>query len=324
MVHAGSPLGTVQSLTCDGANVYWVNGTGAGVDATVYQVSLAGGFPILLSPQSPTGPAVNVGVSGTSVAYTLDWGGEQVQLFTATAGAANSGAELVVFYYGAQPVAMANQGTTFYAAVNASSTTYDIAQTTLSSSSATTVVPGTSGQPGSTMAAAANAVFWSDVANDVVSFYTSADPNMTTGNVSTGETGAQSLTTDGAFLYWVVGPASSSSLRKAAAHPAPQTASTIASVSGQTWTGVQMVASSGTNVYWGDRVNGVSGVYTVPVGGGTPQLRAPALSQAAADVPSNLAICGSSLVWFEAGVSADGGVAADGGAGGVIRSALLP
>lgn len=326
MVHGGSPLGTVKSLACDGTNVYWVNAPGSGGDATVYQVSLSGGSPIPLSPQDPTGPAVNVGVSGTTVAYTIDWGGEQVQLFSATEGAANSGAELLVFFYGAQPAAMVNQGTTFYAAVNASSTEYDIVQTTLSGSSATTLVPSATGQPGGTMATASNAVFWSDVVNDEIGFYTTADPNMMTGNVSTGETGAQSLTTDGAYLYWVVGPASSPALRKAAAHPAPQTASTLASVSGQTWSGVQMVASSGTNIYWGDRVNGVSGIYTVPVTGGTPQLRAAALSTASsAAPPANLAICGNSLVWFEAGVaSADGGAPTDGGVTGVIRAAPLP
>jgi hypothetical protein len=313
-VFTGAPLGTVTSLACDSANIYWVNNGGTSGDASVYEVSLtSGGGAIDLSPAATTGPAVNVGVSGSTVGYTLNWGGEQVQFFTATGGAAGSGSEFLVFVYGGQPLAMANQGSTFYAAVSASSTEYDIATATLGSSTATTVVSQVVGQPGSTMAAAANAAFWTDVAGNTVSFYTAADPNMMTGNVAMAETGAQNLTTDGAFLYWVSGPALGASLRKAAAHPAPQTVTTVASVNGMTWSGTATVASDGTNIYWADVVTGVTGIYTVPVaGGGTPALLAPMASA----FPSNLAVCGTSLVWVEQGGTS--------GAAAVIRAAPLP
>jgi hypothetical protein len=311
-VLSGSPLGTVKSLACDATHVYWVNSVMGVADDLVYQADIAGGGAIDLSPTNSTGPAVNVGVSGSTVAYTLNWGGEQVQLFTATEGAAGSASELMVFEYATEPQAMTNAGSTFYSANFSNNGGYDIVQTTLSSTSGTTLASITTGQAGRTMATASNAAFWTDVTANTVNFYTAQNPNMMMGTVATSEAGAQNLTTDGNFLYWVSGPASGASLRKAAAHATSQSVTTVASVSGETWEGVATIASDGTNVYWGDTTSsGTTGIFTVPVAGGTPTLLAP-MSVA---LPTNLAVCGTSLVWVEQGGS--------GGAAAVIRAAQL-
>jgi hypothetical protein len=310
IVLMGSPIGSVISLTTDGADVYWVNQVTAVPDNAVYQVSISGGTPIQISPISPTGPAVNVGISGSTIAYTIDWGSEQVQLFTATKGSANSGAELFEFAYAYPPLAMTNQGTTFYEA-SGEGTGYVISQASLGSDIGglavfTSPTPAT---PGSTMAAASNAVFWTDVTAGTVDFYNSASENS--GTVSTGQTGPQSLTTDGTYLYWMSGPAATATLQRAGAHPASQTVTKVASVEGHAWSNVQTVASDGSNVYWADTVAGSTGIYTKPVSGGSPVLRAASLG----GFPSYLAASGGYLVWFEPDTS---------GTTGTLRAVLLP
>jgi hypothetical protein len=303
-VLSGAPLVTAISLACDTTNVYWVNAP----NALVYQVPIAGGSAIVLSNSNPTGPAVNVGITGTTVAYTLNWGGEQVQLYTATVGAANSATELLVLCTASTPSALANAGSTFYAACPINNPPgYTVAKAALTDTSATTLYSASTGTPGKTMAAASNAVFWTDTGAGVVDYYSSAVSGMT-GTVAYGETSPQNLATDGSNLYWVSGSASSAQLRKAPAHPAPQTPSTVAMVSGNTWSGQQTVASNGTNFYWGDTSGGKPGIYMAPVAGGTPTLRAASLGA----VPATLAVCGSKLVWFE------------GNPTGVIRAVQLP
>ena len=83
----------------------------------------------------------------------------------------------------------------------------------------------------------------------------------------------------------------------------------VASVSAQAWNGSATVVADGTNIYWADVVGGVTGIYTVPVAGGTPALLAPMSSA----FPSNLAVCGGSLVWVEQSTNAA-----------IIRAAQLP
>jgi hypothetical protein len=292
-VLSGSPLGTSQSLACDANNVYWVNKPSTGL-ATVYQVPIAGGSALPLSNTSPTGDAVGVALNGTMVGYTLDLGGEQVQLYTATAGSANSATLFVIMCYGFVPGALTYLGGSFYGeCLSNGSTGYNVAQADLAdASSATNVYSVSTGLPGNTITTASNTVFWTDNGGDVM-YYTQGASG--TNPAVYGETSPTNLATDGSNLFWVAGTAMSAQLRKAPAHPAFQTATTVATVSGNTWSGLQTIASNGTNVYWADTSGGKPGIYTVPVGGGTAVLRAASLGV----VPSTLAVCGSKLVWFE-------------------------
>jgi hypothetical protein len=291
-VLSGGPLGTSLSLTCDTSNVYWVNKPSTG-DAIVYQVAIAGGSAMALSNSSPTGSAVSVALDGTMVGYTLNWGGEQVQLYTATAGAVNSATMFGVLCYGYTPGALAYVSSAFYAACLSNSAGYAFSELALADASApTTLYSDMTGSPGNTMVTASNTVFWTDNGGNVM-YYTPGASGATAAVY--GETSPQNLATDGTSLFWAAGTAMSAQLRKAPAHPAFQTATTVAMVSGNPWSGVQTIASNGTNVYWADSSGTKIGIYTVPVAGGTPVLRAVSLGV----LPSTLAVCGSKLVWFE-------------------------
>jgi hypothetical protein len=310
-VLSGSPIGSVKSLVTDGTDVYWVNHIISSSEDAVYQVSIGGGSAIEISPTSPTGPAINVGVTGSTIAYTLNWGGEQVQFFTATKGSANSGALLFVLEYGDTPISMTNAGTTFFASVDDDGAGYSISEAALTDTGGTVEFTSSgTALTGSTMAAASNAVFWTETTSGDVDYYNLAFAG-TNGTLATGQSSPQSLTTDGSYLYWLSGSAASASLASAAAHPATQTVTTLVpTVSGTSWSTVQTVASDGKNVYWADTVAGVSGIYTVPITGGTPVLRA----AQSTGFPSYLSTSGGYLVWFEPNTSTSG----------LIRAAALP
>ncbi len=289
-------LTNVVALACDSHNVYWVNNAGTGTTNAVYQVALTGGTAIQLSPSSPTGSALTVGVTGNTVAYIINWGGEQAQFFKAAVGAAQSGAELGVIDYGKSTYAMANLGTQFWALVQNNTAGYDLADMTTSSASGNSDIAGAAGTVGHTMASASNSAFWTDSQNGNVQFYTTSNPNMMMGKIASTEPGANNLTTDGTYLFWIDGPAASSVIRKAAATPTPQTPSTVVAVGSTTLGGIADLASDGTNLYWADNQANLDGVVTMPIAGGTPALLAHA---ATSSTPSWVSVCGTSLVWIE-------------------------
>ena len=311
----GAPLGTVLSLACDSQNVYWVNESGASAVAgvsnpeAVYEVSRDGGAAIeITSATFSSGGAQSVVVTGSTVAYTVNLGGEDTQLYAGTVGAANS-ASVVGEMSAGTPVALTNQGTTFYAASNNNGSGYVISDESLTQNQGTTATSASAGSPGHTMAIVGTAVFWSDTTNNAISSFATGGTSGAPSTVASGETGAQNLITDGTYLYWVVGPSGSAAIHKTTAHAATQTSTTVTTVGAAAWTGAQTLATDGVHVYWGDVLSGKAGVYSVPVGGGTPTLRAASLGGA----PTNVAICGTSaLAWFEPN------------APGVIRTAKLP
>jgi hypothetical protein len=295
----------ITSLAADSTNVYWsYNGCGIGVK----QATGAGAAPIQLANTGP-GPAQGLSVSGSAVAFVMLSNNSGGAYFcTATVGGQLSAvcSTLLGNYYGSGWTTPGLPGTFDMLATGG----YVDGPFYLLSSC---IVPASAdgGAPcsGLTLPSSLNigagylayaspskTLFWSEGGTHVAYNHLTTNTAGYASNASGGVTFP--VVTDGSKVYWID---NSSEILQVAAQPtanqtpnilAGSTASPLAIPSSN-----PTLATDGTYIYFAATAPKGSGLYYIPVSGGSPTLLAASLGTG---TPQNAVVGGAFVYWNEA------------------------
>jgi hypothetical protein len=297
---------SITGLAADDANVYWSYLDGCDGTSAVKQAA-GDGLPVLTLDSYDVGAGLSV--QDNILAYVAIGGPSQGSFCTATGGVENSRScsSLNQFFSYETFGAWSTPGSrgTFYVLVQGGSVggNYYTADSCEASPSGQDggmpctqlALPGGTGSSESAgyiaYAPASNTVFWSVSASGANVAYSDVQTKVAGyGRGATGN-GVFPTVTDGKNIYWID---NNSAILRIAAQAGTQTASTLLA-NGLAIPSSPTLATDGINVYFAATAP-KSGLYYVPVAGGTPALLA---ASTGSGTPQSAVVGGSFLYWYE-------------------------